>query len=122
MKIKKLSPEFSVCKVTDYSQIHRNAEYCFAGKTDAENSLVCATEDVPPNVLAREDGWKGFRIEGVLDFSLVGILAKIAGILAENSIAIFAVSTYNTDYIFLKKEQYPKALEILECAGYEITA
>lgn len=122
MEIKKLSQDFSVCKVADYSRIHRDAEYCFAGKTDAENSLVCATSDVPPNVLAREDGWKGFRIEGVLDFSLVGILAKIAGLLAENSIAIFAVSTYNTDYIFLKKENFSKALEILECAGYEVTA
>ncbi len=50
------------------------------------------------------DGWKAFRIQGVLDFSLIGILAKIATVLADNGISIFAVSTYNTDYVLIKKK------------------
>ena len=75
-----------------------SAEFCFTGKTDEEYSLVCATGYVPANVIRRDDGWKGFRIQGILDFSLVGILSKIAALLAENSIPIFAISTYNTDY------------------------
>lgn len=83
-------------------------------------SLVCVTDEVPENVIRRDDGWKAIRIQGVLDFSLIGILAKIAGILAENGISIFAVSTYNTDYILLKKEKYQKALEVLADSGYEI--
>lgn len=120
MEIKKLRQDFSVCKVIDYSFVNVNAEYCFIGKTDEENSLVCMTSDVPPNVIQRDDGWKGFRIQGILDFSLVGILAKIAEILAENGISIFAVSTYNTDYVLTKKENYQKALDILGCSGYEI--
>lgn len=78
------------------------------------------TKDVPPNTIQRDDGWKAFRIQGVLDFSLIGILAEVAKLLAEHGISIFALSTYNTDYILVKKEHYQKALELLENSGYEI--
>ncbi|MCD8254834.1 MAG: ACT domain-containing protein, partial [Oscillospiraceae bacterium] len=78
--------------------------------------------DVPSNVIERDDGWKGFRIQGILDFSLIGILSKISTILAEEDIPIFAMSTYNTDYVLLKEENYQKALGILEHCGYNITA
>ena len=74
MEIKKINHDFSVCKVADYSLVNLNAEYCFIGKTDEEKSLVCITGDVPANVTQRDDGWKGFRIQGILDFSLIGIL------------------------------------------------
>ena len=122
MEIKKLNQDFSVCKVMDYSLVNLNAEYSFIEKTDEEKSLVCVTSDVPPNVIQRDDGWKGFRIQGILDFSLIGILSKIAEILAKNSISIFVISTYNTDYVLIKKENYQKALDILEHSGYEIVA
>ena len=75
---------------------------------------------MPVNVIRRDDGWKAFRIQGVLDFSLVGILAKIATLLAENSIPIFAISTYNTDYVLTKAAHYEKALNALKQAGYTI--
>ena len=120
IKIKKLPYELSVCKVADVSAIGLNDEFFFVGKTDEEISLVCKTEDVPSETTAREDGWKGFRIEGVLDFSLIGILSKISTILAENKIGIFAVSTYNTDYILVKEENFERALDALSKAGYEI--
>ena len=120
MEIKKIDHEFSVYKVADYSQIDIDREYVFTGRTDEERSLVCITSDVPVNVTDRDDGWKAFRIQGILDFSLIGILSRIAGILAENEIGIFAVSTFNTDYILTKKENYDKALEALKQAGYEI--
>lgn len=116
MEIKKIDDDFSVCKVADYSLVNLNAEYCFVGKTGEENSLV----DVPTNVTQRDDGWNAFRIQGILDFSLVGILAEIAQILAENKISIFAISTFNTDYILIKKENYQRALDILDHAGYEV--
>lgn len=121
MEIKKLSYDFSVCKVQDYSLVNLDAEYCFIGKTDEEKSLVCITQEVPANTIERDDGWKAFRIQGVLDFSLIGILSKISGILAENKIGIFAISTFNTDYVLTKKEDYQKALEALKGVGYEIT-
>ena len=119
-ELKKLDQDFSVCKVKDYALVDLSAEYCFIGKTDEENSLVCVTSDVPSNVVERDDGWRGFRIQGVLDFSLIGILAGIAKILAENGISIFAISTYSTDYVLMKKESYQKALDILGRTGYEI--
>ena len=120
MEIKRLDNSFTVCKVQDYSLVSLEDEYCFIGKTDKENSLVCKSESVPDNVIEREDGWKAFRIQGVLDFSLIGILSKISTILAENGISIFAVSTYNTDYILVKKENFDRALVLLEAEGYMI--
>ena len=121
MEIKKIAYDFSVCKVEDYSLINLDAEYCFVGKTDEEKSLVCLTCDVSGNVTDRDDGWKAFRIQGVLDFSLIGILSKISSVLAENEIGIFAISTFNTDYILTKKENYDKAIDVLNRSGYQIT-
>lgn len=120
MKLKILPFELSVCKVSDTSAIDLNEDFYFVGRTDEEISLVCKTSSVPGATTAREDGWKGFRIEGVLDFSLIGILSKISSVLAENKIGIFAVSTYNTDYILVKEENFGRALKALEDAGYEI--
>lgn len=118
MELKKINQEFSVCKVEDFSLANLDVEYVFIGKTDEEKSLVCSTGDVPANVIERDDGWKAFRIQGVLDFSLVGILSKIATILADNGISIFAVSTYNTDYVLIKKDSFEQAVDVLVQAGY----
>lgn len=120
MEIKKLDSDFSVCKVVDYSLVDLNKEFCFVGKTNEESSLVCLTSDVPTNVTDRDDGWKAFRIQGILDFSLIGILSKITGILAEHKIGIFAISTFNTDYILTKAENYQNALKVLSDEGYKI--
>lgn len=120
MKIKPIGTSFSICKVKDYSGVDLNRPYCFLGRTDEECSLVCPTQDVPAHAIAREDGWKAFRIEGVLDFSLIGVLAKITALLAEQQIPVFALSTYNTDYFLTKQAQYEKALAVLSHAGYEI--
>ena len=120
MKIRKLEDELTVCKVHSVSDISLEKEFYFIGRTDEEISLVCRSEDTPKNTAAREDGWKGFRIEGELDFSLIGILSKLSGILAEQQIGIFAVSTYNTDYIFTKEDNFAKAMKVLEDSGYDI--
>ena len=121
MEIKKLDKRFTVCKVKDYSLVDLENEYCFIGKTDEENSLVCISENIPDNVIEWEDGWRAFRIQGILDFSLIGILSKITTVLAEHNIGVFAISTYNTDYIFVKEENFCKALRFMEEAGYRIT-
>lgn len=93
----------TICKVRNVSDIDMTSEFYFIGKTDEEISLVCKTEDTPSETIERDDGWKGFRIQGKLDFSLIGILSKLSGILADHQIGIFAFSTYNTDYILVKK-------------------
>ena len=113
-----LKPRFSVCKVTDYSGIDLTQPFCFTGATDEENSLVCPEAFIPDNTTERDDGWKGFRIVGTLEFSMIGILARISKILASNGIGIFAISTYNTDYIFTKEENFEKALTALSESGY----
>ena len=94
------------------------AEFYFIGKTDEELSLVCKAEDAPVDTVERDDGWKGFRIQGTLDFSLIGILSKLSGILADHNISIFAISTYNTDYILVREENFEKALNVLASEGY----
>lgn len=98
MEIQTICHEFTVCQVEDDSLVNTEDAFCFIGKTDEEISLVCRTSQAPANTIQREDGWKAFRIRGVLDFSLIGILADIAAVLAKNGISIFAISTYNTDY------------------------
>lgn len=120
MRLKIINETFSVCKVEDYSGVDLSADFVFTGSTDEERSLVCPTRLVPANAIERNDGWRAFRIEGVLDFSLIGILAKISTCLAENGIGIFAISTFNTDYILTKAEYFEKAIKTLEANGYEI--
>ncbi len=118
MELKKLDYDLTVCKVASIADINLHAGFFFLGKTDEEISLVCLTSDVPQHTTKRDDGWKGFRIEGILDFSLIGILSKLSGILAENEIGLFAVSTYNTDYILVKREDFGRAVNVLSEAGY----
>ena len=120
MKLKKLPHSFTICKLSSVNDLDLNKEFYFIGRTDEEISLVCKSGDAPANVLERDDGWKGFRIKGVLDFSLIGILSDLSRILADHKIGIFAVSTYNTDYILVKEENFSRALEVLEEAGYEV--
>ena len=120
IQLESLDCRFSVCKVTDYSGIDLTQPFCFTGTTDEENSLVCPEALVPDNTTDRDDGWRGFRIIGQLDFSLIGILAGISKVLASNGIGIFAISTYNTDYILTKEENFEKSLKVLKNAGYKI--
>lgn len=120
MTLQVLAAGLSVCKVSDLSGVDLSGELCFLGKTDRELSLVCPTDRVPDSTLAREDGWRALRVAGALDFSLVGVLAGIAGVLARNGIPIFALSTYDTDYILTKEEQFGRALAALRQAGYDV--
>lgn len=120
MNLHVLPQAFTICQIYDGSGVDFSQEFVFVSKTDAELSLVCETAFAPENTLAREDGWRAFCISGVLDFSLVGILAELSGILAKAGISIFAVSTYNTDYVFVKRDALTRALATLTDAGYAI--
>lgn len=121
MTLRIIDEVFSICKVTDYEDVDFSHPYIFIGQTDEENSLVCPTGSVPENTVERNDGWRAFRIGGILDFSLVGILADILKVLAEGGIGIFAISTFNTDYILTKSEQFDRAVGLLQSSGYEIS-
>lgn len=119
MNLKILENNFSVCKINDVKEVPLENEFVFLGKTDEEISLVCPTKVVPDQTNAREDGWKGFRIQGELDFSLIGILSKISALLAEHKIGIFVISTFNTDYVLVKEENLSAAVQVLSDAGYQ---
>ena len=116
-----LSQALTVCKVADLSGFALSGLY-FIGNTDSELSLVCQTGKTPVNTVAREDGWRALRVVGTLDFSLTGILSGIATVLADAKIGIFAVSTYDTDYILVKQENLDRAVEALKLAGYAFIA
>ena len=120
MTIQIINEEFSVCKVADYGGIDLSSPFVFTGSTDEEKSLVCPVRLVPDNTLDREDGWRAFRIEGQLDFSLVGILADLSRILAKGKVGIFAISTFNTDYILTRSEDFDRAVRLLTQAGYSV--
>ena len=121
MELHVIGETFTVCQISDPTQVDFTSPYYFLGRTDEELSLVCPTDRVPASATQREDGWRAFRIQGVLDFSLIGILSPIANILAENRIGIFAVSTFNTAYILTKSENFDRALALLAQNGYRIT-
>ena len=120
MELEKIPYPLTVCKVQTLAEVDLSKEFFFVGKTDEEVSLVCITEDAPEGAIAREDGWRGFRIQGVLDFSLIGILARVSAVLAEKEIGIFVVSTFNTDYVLVKEAEFGRALAALEEAGYVV--
>ena len=118
--LKTLPYEFSVCQLDSTTSVNFGSEYCFFARTAEEISLVCPTHQVTAHTLHREDGWRGLYIDGILDFSLIGILSKLSAVLAASQVGIFAVSTYNTDYIFVKKDQYSQAVQALRQAGYAV--
>lgn len=120
MELKKLEYDFTVCKIKDISQVDFNGEYIFLSKTDEELSLVCRTEETPADTIAAEAGWKAFKITGILDFGMIGVIAEISGLLANAGISLFVVSTYNTDYILLKQEHFQNGIRILEDNNYKV--
>ena len=120
IKIQKIDGDFTVCKIDDIAQVDFARDFTFLLKTPEEISLVCESVNVPTDVIQSEAGWKALKIAGVLEFGLIGIIAKIANILAEAEISIFVVSTYDTDYILLKSENYDRGIQKLVNNGYEI--
>ena len=118
--MKKIEGQLTVCKLKSTADIDLNHDFYFIGRTDEEISLVCKTEDTPAETLVRDDGWRAFRIQGTLDFSMIGVLSKISSILAANKIGIFAVSTYNTDYILVKEDDFDASLMALQENGYTV--
>lgn len=84
-----------------------------------ETSLVCADEDVPPGAIA-EPGWRALVVDGVLDFSMVGVLARLSAALADAGVSIVALSTYDTDVLLVREERLAEAISALTGAGYSV--
>jgi len=121
-KLLLLSEIFSICR------LEKNApmpEWALTGgffsitRTAEELSVVCPQDQVPPGIL-KQDGWKALQVEGPLDFSLTGVLASLTEPLAQEGISVFAISTYDTDYLLVKKELLERAIKILVKRGYQV--
>jgi len=120
MELKQLPYVFSVCKITDISQVDFTKEFVFLSKTDDEISLVCESSYAPLNLTACEPGWRALKISGILDFGMIGVIAGISKIAEEVGISIFVISTYNTDYILIKAENFDECVHTLALNGYAI--
>ena len=120
LRIHCLNPVFSICRLEQLKPEYLMHPFAFSAVTDEERSLVIPEEYAPEDAVECSGGWRGMRIEGQLDFSLTGILAGITGVLAEADIPVFAVSTFRTDYIFVKEELFERTCRKLEEAGYAV--
>lgn len=122
LTLKLLKDKYSVCRLNKNEEIPIwlfDEEFFSITKTEDELSIVCIQDKISKDKVC-ENGWKVLKIEGPLDFSLVGILAKISTLMADNKISIFAISTYDTDYILIKEESLDKAIKVLESNSYAI--
>jgi hypothetical protein len=117
-----LSDELAVCRLPVDAAVPNwawSGELMSITCSDDEQSVVCAADPVPDDV-RHTAGWRAFRVRGPLDFDLVGILAGLSAALADAGIPIFAISTYDTDYVLVRSEQLEGAVEALTAAGYPV--
>ncbi len=115
MEFELLKKRFAVCSLIEPAL--PDGEFMSLTVTAGEISLVCE-QDKAPRGCMMETGWRALKIKGPLDFSLVGILADVSTVLAQVKISIFAVSTYETDYVLVKEKSLERALHALEAAGH----
>jgi uncharacterized protein len=97
-----------------------SADFWSLSTSAREVSLVCASHHVPLDYQKIETGWRVFRFEGPFDFALTGILASVANPLAQAGVGIFALSTFDTDYVLVKAAQLETAITALRAAGHTL--
>jgi hypothetical protein len=90
-------------------------------RSASELSIVCASDAVPAEVPAQR-GYRGLAVRGPLDFSLVGVMATLTGVLAGASVGVFVVSTYDTDYLFVREADFDPAVDALRRAGHTVVS
>ncbi len=123
LNMKLLKEKYGVCRLDKKEHIPNwgvDGEFYSITKTEDELSIVCLEDNIPGKIQCEKE-WRVLKIEGPLDFSLVGILAAISNLMAKNSISIFAISTYDTDYILVKEKDIDKAIMVLVNDRYEVT-
>lgn len=122
LTIRLLEEKYGVCRLNNNESIPewiKNSDFFSITKTCDELSIVCLEKDIPDEVKCEKE-WRILKVEGQLDFSLVGILSSISTILAKSGISIFAISTYDTDYILVKEKDVDNAMKALIKNKYEV--
>ena len=118
-----LSEEFGICRLEGAAEIPgwaMSGSFFSITRTREELSIVCPAEPIPGDIVA-ERGWRCLKVHGPLDFSQTGIIVSFAEPLAKAGIGIFAVSTYDTDYLLVKANELQKAVQALRQAGHRVT-
>ena len=113
---------YAVCQLQPGATVPTWAEgpeFVSITRTAAELSIVCQLDMLPGDVRA-EKNRRLMRIEGKLGFELTGVLASVTAPLSKAELSIFAISTYDTDYLLIADEDLQKATEMLEAAGHTI--
>ena len=113
---------YGVCRLSKEQAIPKwaiDSPFFSITKTLDELSIVCPQNNIPSDIKCERD-WKVLKVLGPLDFSLIGILASISGALAKKGVSIFAISTFDTDYILVKESSLANAIEALRQEGYSI--
>ena len=126
LQLKVLPYRYAVCQLAADAPLPvwafpPDGGFASVSRTDDELSVICRQDNVPERVRA-ERGWRCFKVEGPLVFDAVGIMAGLTGALAAASVPVFAVSTYDTDYILVKDERLAAAVEALRHRGYRVAA
>jgi len=119
-----LGETFAVCRLAADAVVPVWAwtgEVACVTRTRDELSIVCRADLVPADVV-REAGWRCLKVKGPLDFSLTGVFSRIAQPLADAGISLFAVMTYDTDYVMVKEERLRAAVAALMDAGHMVEA
>ncbi len=117
-----LPDNYSICRLGPAADIPPWAlagDFFSITRTEAELSLVCSQEVVPDGVKC-EKGWRCIMVVGPLDFSLTGILASLTASLTEVGISVFALSTFDTDYLLVKADNLKRAVLKLQEAGHDV--
>jgi hypothetical protein len=117
---------FAVCRLAADTPLPAwvsvpGSDFISITRTAEELSIACRQEIVPDDVRC-ERGWRCLRVAGALDFALVGVLAALLAPLADAGIAVFAVSTFDTDYLLVKEGRWDAAIAALRRAGYSISS
>jgi len=123
LTLETLSTVFAVCRLDAAAPIPSWAytgDFFSVSKTSDELSIVCPQSNVPHDVKA-EKNWRCLKVKGQLDFALTGILASLATPLAEAKISIFAISTFDTDYLMIKQQDFDRAISALTQAGHSVS-
>jgi hypothetical protein len=121
LSLKVLDGVFAICRQAPEEAVPAWAVGCFTSvtRTDEELSIVCPAEEVPAGVKS-ERGWRCLKVAGPLDFSLTGVLSSLAAPLAEAGVSIFAVSTFDTDYLLVPESRLKEAIAALKKAGHRL--
>jgi hypothetical protein len=117
-----LTPRLSICRLESDNGLPAwlpTGGFLSITRTADELSIVCEERYVPDGVQS-ERGWVGLKVQGPIDFSQVGVLASLAKPLAESGVSIFAISTYDTDYLLVRGRDLEQSVALLAAAGHKI--